>query len=309
MANTVPTPDEYSFVRYLAAKRTVDNRALHRPTLDRLDAALDAWSEANPDEPARILEVGAGIGTMCHRLFDRELLPDRVTYTALDQNPDAVDYARRRTERWADKRGYEYRETAAGAVVRDGYRTVDIAFVTADAFEFVDETADSWQLLVGMSFLDLVDLSMGLEPLLSALEPGGLAYFPITFDGETIFRPVDDDAFEAELLGAYHATMDAPDRPGGSRTGRLLLEALDDVGATIVSAGGSDWVVYPTAGEYQGDEAYFLHHIVDTVGSAVDETGEVDGAALAAWIDRRHGEIARGDLRYIAHQLDVLARV
>jgi len=52
---------EYSFPRYLLSKQSVDDRALNRVVLDALRANL-------PAEPVRIIEVGAGIGTMLARL-------------------------------------------------------------------------------------------------------------------------------------------------------------------------------------------------------------------------------------------------
>jgi hypothetical protein len=47
---------------YLLAKRTVDDRALHRGVFDRLRSEL-------PPRP-RILEIGAGAGTMVARALD-----------------------------------------------------------------------------------------------------------------------------------------------------------------------------------------------------------------------------------------------
>ncbi|PSQ57565.1 hypothetical protein BRD18_07310, partial [Halobacteriales archaeon SW_7_71_33] len=69
-------PGTYSTQRYLAAKRTVDDRALDEGVLDRLARAV-------PDSPT-VLEVGAGIGTMVERLLDRGLLSGAVTYVAVD---------------------------------------------------------------------------------------------------------------------------------------------------------------------------------------------------------------------------------
>ena len=48
-------------MRYLAAKRSVDNRALNWQVWQRLVAALP---RATTEQPLHILEVGAGIGSM-----------------------------------------------------------------------------------------------------------------------------------------------------------------------------------------------------------------------------------------------------
>ena len=76
-------------------------------------------------------------------------------------------------------------------------------------------------------------------------------------------------------------------------------------------AGGrpSDWVVTPVGGSYADDEAYFLHFIVHTLESALRTRPELEGRALARWVERRHRQIERGELTYIAHQLDVFGSV
>ena len=54
------------FVRYLAAKQTVDDRALNAHVYETLRAAL-------PPGPLDVLEVGAGAGAMLDRLATRGL--------------------------------------------------------------------------------------------------------------------------------------------------------------------------------------------------------------------------------------------
>ena len=58
-------PITYSLLRYLAAKKSVDDRALNWQVWQHLVAALP---RATPQQPLRILEVGAGIGSMVERL-------------------------------------------------------------------------------------------------------------------------------------------------------------------------------------------------------------------------------------------------
>ena len=76
-------PITYSLLRYLAAKKSVDDRALNWQVWQHLVAALP---RATPQQPLRILEVGAGIGTMVERLVAGDVLT-HATYTAIDRVP------------------------------------------------------------------------------------------------------------------------------------------------------------------------------------------------------------------------------
>lgn len=273
------------FQRYLHAKRTVDDRALDR-------RVLEALAESLPERrPLRVLEVGAGVGTTCTRLFERAVLPDRVEYTAVDERPANLAAAR---EHLRD-RGFD------ADLRREGW-AVDL--VAGDAFDLEGE----WDLLIAQAFLDLVDLEWALPELVDLLRPGGLCYFPITFDGGTILEPEHD--LDDRVIDLYHRHMDGR-TPGGraaghSQTGRRLFEHLPAVGGEVLAAGGSDWVVYPP---YPADEAYFLRYVVDTIAGALAGHPDLEGAALERWVETRHAQIDRGELTYIAHQLDVLGRV
>jgi predicted O-methyltransferase YrrM len=265
------------FQAYLRAKRSIDDRALDRRVLDRLRAEL-------PSGSLDVLEVGAGVGTGITRLLDWGVLPARVDYTTIDNRPENVDAAR---ERLLDAGFSEDGERLAR-----GETTVRL--VTGDGFDALDGEYD---LLVAQAFLDLVDLDNALPALLDALSPNGLAYFPITFDGGTIFEPAHP--LDDRVLGAYHRDMD---REGSSETGRRLLAAVPDAGGEVLAAGSSDWVVYPP---YSGDERVFLAHILDTVEGALADEG-IDG--LEEWLAARREQFEGGELIYIAHQLDVLCR-
>ena len=61
---------EASFIRYLAAKRTVDDRALNRRVWDAMVSAAGGGSP-------RVLEIGGGIGTMIQRVIDDGRLAPR----------------------------------------------------------------------------------------------------------------------------------------------------------------------------------------------------------------------------------------
>jgi hypothetical protein len=291
-------PDSYSFVRYLRAKESVDDAALHRPTMDRFGDELSRLSERRA-RPPRIVDVGAGVGSMFRRLRSWDVLPDGVTYVVLDADADAVAAAREMTQAWAERNGRAVSSNGRGGLSLPESDTA-VRFVAADAFDHL--AGETYDALVGHAFVDLIDLPEGLSALLRGVDPGGVCYFPITFDGETTFDPVDDAATTRAVLDAYHATMD--DR-GTARSGRALLDAVVAAGAEPLAAGGSDWVVSPP---YDDDRAYFLHHVLRFVERSVGRSGLVDEDVLGGWIARKRRAVAAEELTYLARNVDVLCR-
>jgi SAM-dependent methyltransferase len=291
-------PAAYSASRYLLAKRTVDDRALDRGVFERLARELRSGSSR-----PRVLEIGAGAGTMVARALEWELF-SAADYTLLDVDAECLATARRWLAEWG-------RQTGRGCLERGAdlcLGPVTVRFVHAELGEHLDPLSamGKFDLLIANAFLDLVDVPAFLPPLLSLIGDGGLFWFTINFDGETIFLP--ESPLDTPLMAAYHRDMDQRvrhGRPAGdSKTGRHLFAHLAHAGAEVLAAGSSDWVVFPERGRYIGDEDYFLHHIVDTISGSLSVKPEIDGAALAAWVDQRHHQIERGELCYIAHQLD-----
>lgn len=301
------------FIRYLAAKRTVDDRALNRGVWETLAQRLPG------ERPLDVLELGAGIGTMIERCLDWHLL-NTARYTALDADPGHLAAAQARLQGWAEQPGWQVAGVRPGELRLEGEgRRLDLEFAVADAFAYAESNRGrrAWDLLIAHAFLDLVDIPTVLPVLLALLRPGGLFYFTVTFDGVTSFQPEIDRDFDAVVEKHYHETMDRrliDGRPSGdSRSGRHLFGHLRAAGATILAAGASDWVVFPQHGRYAGDEAYFLHTIVNTLNTALGTTpaghSTLDPDRLAAWVAARHHQIDGGELVYIAHQLDVAGRV
>jgi hypothetical protein len=294
------------FQRYLAAKRPVDDRSLDRRLWRQLRMNLS--TAADDEGPFRVLEVGAGVGTMIERAVEWDLFPgDRdVVYTAVDRDEAVVERIPDRLVEWAADRPVEVGERDDGVDLVWPERTVAVRPVTTEAEAFVADADRSWDLLVGLAVLDVIGLET-LPTLLSGLASGGYWYFPITFDGGTRFTPdhTADDAVER----AYHGHMDA--KPGGdSRAGHHALARLRDLdGASVSGVAGSDWIVRPDGDGYPDDEAYLLRYVLSTIEGALGEidTGEVlDDGALDDWLRTRREQVADGTLVYVTHQLDLL---
>jgi SAM-dependent methyltransferase len=304
-------PATYSFTRYLAAKKSVDDRALNRHVWGSLVRALPG---ANATTPLTLLEVGAGIGTMVERLLDWGLLT-HAAYTAIDAEPVHIEEARRRLPAWAASQAFNVEQAQNKMYFECGERHFSLELEAIDLFDLVNRVRGqrAWDLLIAHAFMDLVDVPAMLLAVFDVLRPGGLFYFTLVFDGATLFQPEIDSMLDARIEAFYHQTMDqritGGKSSGGSRTGRHLFGHLQAAGAELLDAGSSDWVVYPGPDGYAADEAYFLHFIIHTVQSALAGHPGLDAACFADWIAQRHAQVEQGALVYITHQLDFLGRL
>ena len=311
----MPIPSDYSFSHYLAAKKSVDDRALNRHVWESLAQVL---AQGQPSAgPIRLLEVGGGIGTMLERMLERGLLR-QADYTLLDAMPENIHAAGERLQAWATAHGWGAHPLAGGLLLQgpgSGERpSIALHLVTGDVFEFIRRRpSPPWDLLVANAFLDLVDIPAALPQIFSLLRPGGLFYFSLNFDGVTLFEPPIDPALDADIVALYHHSMDerlvAGKPSGDSRTGRRLFAHLRAAGAEILDAGASDWVVFPGPLGYPAGEAYFLHFILHFFESSLRSHPELDAQQFAAWLARRHAQVEAGELVYIAHQLDFLGKI
>ncbi len=286
---------DYSFIRYLEAKKTVDDRALNLHVWQTLANELPTGTV---ESPLRVLEVGAGIGTMIERLVSGQMF-SHAHYLALDENAAHIAELQRRLPRH----------------ILRGKSDIRLESLIGEALSFVTQTENkhAWDLLIAHAFLDLLHLPTAVPRLLTCLRPGGLFYFTIVFDGATILQPQIDPFYDAHIERLYHLTMDqrlTHGQPSGdSQSGRHLLAHLQEMGVTLLAAGGSDWVVLGGSKGYPADEAFFLHFIIHTMDTALRDHPEIDSVRFSSWIAERHAQIERGRLIYIAHQLDVLGRI
>ena len=291
---------EYSFSHYLLSKQSVDDRALNRTVIDSLKANL-------PANPIRIIEVGAGIGTMLTRLLRWDVVT-KADYTLVDEMAENIQTAREWIPLWAVQSGLGVERIEQDQLrVFDQTRDVRIRFECADVFDFIQKNKEPADLLIAHAFLDLLPMPSSMPSLLALTRH--LAWLTINFDGVTSLEPTIDAALDERIERLYHATMDTRATGGDSRAGRHLFGHLRKAGAEMLSAGASDWVVHSVNGKYPADEAYFLNFILHFFEESLTGHAELDEAAFAAWLKERRAQIERGELVYIAHQMDLLARV
>ena len=291
---------DYSFTRYLLAKQTVDDRALNRQVLDALRANL-------PKRRLRVIEIGAGMGNMLARLLSWKVLT-HADYIHEDSMPQNILFASEWIPKWAERNGMSVEAFGAEAFhLADDVRDVAVNLVRQDFTEWIGSRPKPADLLVANAFLDLLPLPESLPRALALTR--NLAWLTINFDGLTAFEPVFDARLDEQIVRLYHRTMDERATGGDSHAGRHLLSQLNRLGVHILAAGPSDWVVYPRDGAYPGDEGYFLEVILHFFEESLSNHPELDAQGFAAWLATRRAQIRRGELVYLAHQLDVLVHV
>lgn len=289
---------DYSFPHYLLSKQTVDDRALNKDVLNAL--------RANMSQPVTIIEVGGGIGTMPKRLIQWGILCSG-DYILVDSLSENIAYAREWIPQWATEAGLSVERFGQDEFrVCDQNRDVRIRLECADVFDFLQRNKQPADLLIAHAFLDLLQIPESLGKLL--LLTKGLAWLTLNFDGMTTLEPVIENSLDEKIERLYHKTMDLRPTGGDSHTGRKLFEYFRSLDTEIIAAGASDWVVHTAHGEYPADEKYFLHFILSFFESSLKFHAELDSTEFENWLEKRRAQVERGELVYIAHQLDFLVR-
>lgn len=288
-----------NFQEYLLTKQSVDDRALNKDVLATLKAHL-------PPAPFSIVEVGAGIGTMLVRLLRWEILSD-AEYLLIDEMADNVAFGMEFVSRWAEENGFRVLSVGSDTLhLSNPSRSITAKFIHANMFDFISSRPSPADLLIAHAVLDLLPLPESLPKLFALTKD--LAWLTINFDGSSILEPAIDPALDRKIELLYHKTMDR--RPGGgdSQSGRNLFTYLDQVKADILEAGSSDWVVYPQQGKYTADEAAFLQYVLGFFEESLTAHPDLDAGKFSQWLHTRRNQIAKGELVYIAHQLDFLVK-
>lgn len=297
-------PDEYTYPRYLHAKKTVDDRALNRRVWG---CFLDQLTAGSPEE-VRILEVGGGVGATVERVVDAigHRSVTHLDYTFVDLNPENVHAGREALTRWAKTQGFEVRGDQQQHWVGNDLG-VSIQYLAEDLFDHAATDTGTFNAVIAQAVLDILDTRKTMKALKAQLTSPGLLYLPIHFDGLTSFEP--SLPLDGKIEELYHESMTSASGQGrdGAKCGRHLLTHFKKTEA-LFEVGSSDWIVHPTHEGYPADEAYFLHHILHFIEEELTDHPELERTRLKKWLQTRRRQIDDEELIYIAHQLDVLAQ-
>ena len=330
------------YVRYLQAKRTVDNRSLNWKVLKDFETHISRGSQED-DSLLRVLEVGAGTGAMLLRLYQRKAIfckYKQVYYTFVDIKRKVLDAASAEVRSFLDVSG---RSTSAAPSqlateelptnISDGdsvhkageadasptiISEVDIGnthitFVLDDAMRYLQDQRNCFDVIIAAAVLDLWELDYSLPIMFNALDKQrgiGAFYFPINFDGTTDLFPPSSHGpdFDKFVEDTFHGAMGKRKTLGyhttACHTGRLLFPMIRGLKANVKSAGGSTWLVAPAPhGGYPNDEQYFLETIVSFIASSLPNDKS------EPFLSSRLKQIQNSELFYTAHNIDYFGTV
>lgn len=268
-------------VQYLLAKRAIDDRSLNRQVYGKLASRL-AKRPLNP--PLRILEAGAGVGTMVTRLLEWGLLRN-AEITAIDQDAETIAAMPQYLGSWAEQWGYTLQPVGDGWGLKNFDRQVIIHPVYAGLAQAAGQAPDApFDLLIAHGSLAGADLDSTLPPLLDSLVEGGLFYVTMHPSSPVVILPAH--ALDQSL-------------PAGECSGQALLDWLIEKSTPLLAVGGSGRVISPLDGQYHADECAFIDAELECLSAGLN-----DGQA-AGWLAARRADLHARRLSYIQHQIDV----
>jgi SAM-dependent methyltransferase len=297
--------DSHRYIRYLAAKREIDDRALSQSVWRKLRRRL---RQADRRGPLAVIEMGGGIGTMFDRVLDWALTP-HLRYTLIEANRDYLAEFQSRLKPLpfisTDSENRYHGQAPSGVTFALEMSCDDIYAAIDDPNMFF-----RYDLVMAHAVMDLVNIPETLNGFQRLLRPGGLLYLTLNYDGVTCFLPQWEPRFEEMLVSRYHLSMDnriiGGRLSGSSQSGRQLILHLLSAKLPLIAVGNSDWIVFPQDGGYTRGEAFFLEMIVHTIERQSQQDGAVDHYKLAQWAKHRITQIAAGELIFMARNIDIL---
>jgi SAM-dependent methyltransferase len=295
--------DTFNYPDYLSAKKYIDDVSLNQDVW----LAVSEWTKNRQHnmQPLRILEIGAGIGTMIERLLETGLLRECV-YSAIELEPAFRDLAFERLASWSDSNNYSLKEiTSEKRILTRNENRIEIEWLTGDILKMQDSLINnSYDLLLGHAIVDLLPVPVCMPGLLACLTPGGAYYFSLNFAGQTIFLPAHPS--DQIIADSYHQDMDKR-FPGldwrPSQTGLSLGAWLNAEGHTLIVDGPSDWYL-PVEFLKKDINLLFIANILDTIANALKGLPE-----LNEWLETRRRQLDAGDLKLIVTNRDCFGTV
>jgi len=300
---------QFSLESYLRAKVSVDARAFNQGEWDQLVHQI----RQAPQKRIQGMELGGGIGTKAKKFID-QFEQKKGSYLIVEQNPSLMKMAKSNLVDWADEMESDVNDQPDASIafrVKKGNWTISFLQLDIQSWMAIQNETEFLDVVIGHAILDLLDSRRLFKDIYPLLSKEAVLYFPINYDGLSIFEPVVQARLDEEIWRTYNQSMDQRvidgKISGDSQSGRHLFGNLENAGLKVISAGSSDWLVFPKDRQYIGEEGHFLNHIINTIENELSDHPLLDQRKFRDWIRLRKEQVLSGKLIYMAHQIDVLA--
>ncbi|MBD3848471.1 class I SAM-dependent methyltransferase [Bosea sp. SSUT16] len=254
---------------WLALREPADHAARNPQLL----AAVGAFFAAKPS--LSVLDLGCGAGANLRGSY--AVLPERQHWTLVDHDADLLAVARERLVGWAD----EAREQGEELVLAKDGKTITVDTRQVDLDKDLDWVL-GWRpdLVTAAALFDLTS-KRWIERFVAALASQKLPlYTVLTYDGRENWKPAHRS--DARMLAAFkhHQHLDKGFGPAaGPEACDIMAEAFRKSGFAVSTA-DSAWLL---------DEGHrdLRDALARGITDAVRETGQVEPAAIAAWLEAR----------------------
>lgn len=293
--------ETFDYPAYLAIKQAIDDRSLNRSVWQALAASLKSQVGSHG---FKILEIGAGTGSMIIRLLDAGLL-DHCQYFAVELEPGFARVAENELSVWAGAHGYRMEVIGPSSwTLGKDEKGIEIQWISADILELTSGFASRYfDLLIGHAIVDLLPVPECMPGLLHLVKAGGGYYFSLNFAGVTSFSP--SHPRDLEITEAYHRDMDTR-FPGikwrASQTGQVLGNWLKEQGHLVLAEGDSSWQI-SSGSTPSAEDNRFIGNILDTMAKAL---AGLEG--LEDWLNLRRQQADSGNLLFYAANRDYFGR-
>jgi SAM-dependent methyltransferase len=270
---------------WLALREPADHAARNPQVLAAVGSSFAARASLS------VLDLGCGAGANLRGSY--AALPDRQHWTLVDHDETLLALARTRLLSWAD----EAREQGEELVLAKDGKAITVDTRRVDLNKDL-EWVLGWQpdLVTAAAFFDLASRAW-IERFVAALASQKLPlYAVLTYDGRETWKPAHRT--DARVLAAFthHQRGDKGFGPAaGPEACDLMAEAFRKSGLAV-STGDSAWRLDGTRGALRDA-------LAEGIAAAVRETGQLDEATLAGWLEARR----RASSVLIGHQ-DLWAR-
>lgn len=254
---------------WLALREPADHAARNPQVL----AAVGAYFAGKPS--LSVLDLGSGAGSNLRGSYAS--LPERQHWTLVDHDGDLLALARERLLAWAD----EAREQGEELVLTKDDKTITVDTRQVDLNKDL-EWVLGWQpdLVTAAAFFDLASKAW-IERFVAALASQNLPlYAVLTYDGREKWKPAH--RADARMLAAFkhHQHTDKGFGPAaGPEACEIMAEAFRKSGLAISTA-DSAWLL-------DGSREALRTALAEGIAEAVRETGQLDAAAIAGWLEAR----------------------